>query len=521
MSALISCREVAELMASDRLFAVFDVRERGEYNECQIPNATSLPRSQIEFRITHLVPNSKIPIVVYDDADGRAPLAAKTLNQLGYSEVSILDGGLTAWRNDRRTTVSGVNVPSKAFGEKVHHERSIPDISVEELHRLLEERRDVRILDVRTPDEFGRFCIPGGVNIPGGDLILWAEELKQTNSPIVVNCAGRTRSIIGTAALRRLGLTNVRALRNGTMGWVLAGFELERKPARTTRPPAQESSAQALSLALRVASDEHIPWISGQALTGALAKDNDAVTYLIDVRSEREYESGHIDGSINVPGGQAVQRADDFIAVRNAQIAFISNVSARAIMAAYWYRQMGFPNVSVLRGGLRAWSESGETLVSGAPQHEPVGFETAKRRARLVDAQALERMLRDSSTLVLDVGASLEFESAHVPGAKWISRGWIELKLPQKFPDRTQPIVVTCPDGQQSIFAARALAEIGYTDVAVLDGGLRSYSIAGLLIDHGLGICLAPTNDVVLSPSIRGTKEDMQRYLDWELKLQQ
>jgi rhodanese-related sulfurtransferase len=477
MSALISCREVAELMASDRLFAVLDVRERGEYHDCQIPNATSLPRSQIEFRIKQLAPNGKIPIIVYDDADGRAPLAAKTLDQFGYSQVWILNGGLTAWRNEQRPTVSGVNVPSKAFGEKVHHERSIPDIS--------------------------------------------AEELKQTNSPIVVNCAGRTRSIIGTAVLRRLGLTNVRALRNGTMGWVLAGFELERKPARTTRPAAQESSAQALSLALRVARDEHIPWISGQALTGALAKDNDAVTYLIDVRSEREYESGHIDGSINVPGGQAVQRADDFIAVRNAQIAFISNVSARAIMAAYWYRQMGFPNVSVLRGGLRAWSESGETLVSGAPQHEPVGFETAKRRARLVDAQALERMLRDSSTLVLDVGASLEFESAHVPGAKWISRGWIELKLPQKFPDRTQPIVVTCPDGKQSIFAARALAEIGYTDVAVLDGGLRSYSIAGLLIDHGLGICLAPTNDVVLSPSIRGTKEDMQRYLDWELKLQQ
>src|SRR5258705_13288 len=112
MSALISCREVAELMASDRLFAVFDVRERGEYNECQIPNATSLPRSQIEFRITHLVPNSKIPIVVYDDADGRAPLAAKTLNQLGYSEVSILDGGLTAWRNDGRTTV---NVSARAI----------------------------------------------------------------------------------------------------------------------------------------------------------------------------------------------------------------------------------------------------------------------------------------------------------------------------------------------------------------------------------------------------------------------
>jgi len=41
MSTLISCQEVAELMSSAELYAIFDVRERGEYNECQIPNTTS------------------------------------------------------------------------------------------------------------------------------------------------------------------------------------------------------------------------------------------------------------------------------------------------------------------------------------------------------------------------------------------------------------------------------------------------------------------------------------------------
>ena len=60
---------------------------------------------------------------------------------------------------------------------------------------------------------------------------------QKRETEVIVNCAGRTRSIIGTAALRRLGLTNVRALENGTMGWVLAGFELETKPT-TEAPPA-------------------------------------------------------------------------------------------------------------------------------------------------------------------------------------------------------------------------------------------------------------------------------------------
>ena len=520
MSSFITCAEVADLMATDRLFAVFDVRERGEYNECQIPNTTSVPRSQMEFRIKQLVPNPNVPIVVYDDADGRAPLAAKTLNRLGYNQISILDGGLTSWRNEGRSIVSGVNVPSKAFGERVHHERNVPDMSAEELHRLQQEHEDIRILDVRTPEEYSRFCIPGGVNVAGGDLVLWTDELEASNATVVVNCAGRTRSIIGTAALRRLGLKNVRALKNGTMGWVLAGYELEKNPTRTAPPAPRGSRGKALSLALKVAAEENIPWISSQQLSRALASKTDGVLYLIDVRSERERESGYIGGSINVPGGQAVQRADDFVPVRNAQVVFISNESARAVMTAYWYRQMGFPKASVLRGGLRAWSESGETLVSEALQNESLGFAAAKRNARSIDARDLEHKLRDSSTLVLDVGTSLEFESAHLPGAKWISRGWIELKLPEKFPDRTQPIVVTCPDGQQSIFAARALAEIGYTDIAVLNGGVRAWSAAELPMEHGLETCLVPTNDVVLSPSIRGDKEDMQRYLDWELKLQ-
>jgi rhodanese-related sulfurtransferase len=215
-----------------------------------------------------------------------------------------------------------------------------------------------------------------------------------------------------------------------------------------------------------------------------------------------------------------VQRADDFIAVTNAQIIFISNESARAVMAAYWYRQMGLPNVSVLQSGLRGWSENGETLASGTLRDEPLGFEAAKREVRYIDAQSFARRLRDSAALILDVGTSLDFETMHVVGAKWISRGWIDIKLPELFPDRNQPIVLTCPDGRQSTLAARTLTEIGYTDVSVLDGGVQGWLAAGLPTNHGLGACLVQANDVVLSPSIRGTKEDMQRYLEWELNLE-
>jgi rhodanese-related sulfurtransferase len=506
-------------MASSQLYAVFDVRERGEFNECQIPHATSLPRSQIEFRIAALVPDRNIPVIVYDEGAARAPLAAATLLALGYQQVSILDGGLNAWQKNGRPVVSGVNVPSKAFGEKVQHERNVPELTPEELRRLQERSAELVILDMRTPEEFGRFCIPGGINVPGGDLILWADELKRRkDAAVVVNCAGRTRSIIGAAALRRLGLTNVRALRNGTMGWVLAGFELEHHPARPVPSAPPTSRANAAAAARRIAAEEGIPSITVQDLARLVGTKRD-MHYLLDVRSEAEYAAGHVAGSLNVPGGQAVQRADDFIAVRNAPIVFISQESARAVMAAYWYRQMGFPNVSVADGGISAWSKTAGELVVGAQEEEPLGFAAAKDAARRIGAAALKAGLGQGSMLILDVGSSVDFESAHVPGARWISRGWIESRLPEQLSERGQSIVVSCPDGRQSVFAAQTLAAMGYTNVQVLDGGVRAWSAQGFATEQGSTGCLVETNDVVLSPSIRGNKEEMQRYLDWEVNL--
>ena len=517
MIQTISCQAAAALMASDSLFAVFDVRERGEYNDCQIPNTTSLPRSQIEFRVAELAPSRAISIVLYDEGGKRAELAAQTFEQFGYEQVSILEGGLSAWQSEGRETVSGVNVPSKAFGERVHHDRNVPDLSPEELKVLLESQSELTIIDVRTPEEYGRFCIPGGMNVPGGDLILWAEELRQ-KPMVIVNCAGRTRSIVGAAALRRLGLTNVRALRNGTMGWVLAGFDLETKPGRRG-PAAPGSKAQSLATALNIAAQEQIASMTVGDLHRALENSSDQVSYFIDVRSEEEFVSGHVSGSINVPGGQAVQRADDFVPMRNAQIVFISNQSARAVMAAYWYRQMGFKNVFFLQGGLDAWIGGGRQLSTGASVAMALGFDAARRAARFIGSAQLHDLIEQSPLMLLDVSTSLEYESAHIRSARWISRGWIDIKLPESFADRALRIVLACADGRQSIFAAGQLARLGYADVSVLDGGSRAWSAAGFQTQSGLTDCLTPPNDVVLSPSIRGSKQDMLNYLNWELKL--
>ncbi len=82
------------------------------------------------------------------------------------------------------------------------------------------------MVDSRPFDEFQRVSIPSATNVPGAELVLRIRDIAPSpDTLVVVNCAGRTRSIIGAQSLINAGLPNkVVALRNGTMGCTLAGF---------------------------------------------------------------------------------------------------------------------------------------------------------------------------------------------------------------------------------------------------------------------------------------------------------
>ena len=180
-------------------------------------------------------------------AGQRWPLAR--LESLGYSNVSVLDRGINRWASLDLPTEWGVNVPSKDFGEKVEVVHHVPEIDATELHERIERGDKLVILDTRTPEEYRRFCIPGGRSVPGGELALRITDITADLDPdttVIVNCAGRTRSIIGTRVLQRMGRENVLGLKNGTSGWVLAGYELESGADRVDMPqPSAEGLAEA------------------------------------------------------------------------------------------------------------------------------------------------------------------------------------------------------------------------------------------------------------------------------------
>src|SRR5690606_18054832 len=147
-------------------------------------------------------------IVLVDDDDGLAIAATRLLHDHGYHNVAVLKGGQASWTLAGYPVYSGVFVPSKAFGEIVEHHYQTPHISARELNSW-REKNNVLILDSRTLEEFTRMSIPGARSCPGAELVARAYEHP---SPIVVNCAGRTRSIIGAQSLINAGRKDVWAL---------------------------------------------------------------------------------------------------------------------------------------------------------------------------------------------------------------------------------------------------------------------------------------------------------------------
>jgi rhodanese-related sulfurtransferase len=225
----VEARTLKAMLADGRELALIDVREELIFSQRHLLFARSVPLSRLELKFAALVPRRTTRIVLCDDADGLAERAADVLRRAGYTDVSALDGGVAAWAAAGFELFSGVNVPSKAFGEFVEHASTTPSIAADELDALIRGGTDMVVLDSRPFDEYHRVSIPTAVNVPGAELVLRIHDIAPSpETMVVVNCAGRTRSIIGAQSLINAGVPNkVVALRNGTMGWNLAGLTCE------------------------------------------------------------------------------------------------------------------------------------------------------------------------------------------------------------------------------------------------------------------------------------------------------
>ncbi len=511
--------ELDGLLADGGSRAFVDVSDGPEYNEAHIPGFSTVPRAEIEYRFQRLVPSTRTPVVLADVGGTRAELAARMVERMGYGDVSVLAGGVALWSLEEYPTEWGTNVPSKDFGEKVHVQEGLPELRADEIAERMESGERFVFLDARPPEEHRAVTVPGSRSVPGAELPLRIGELaSDPDVTVIVHCAGRTRSIIGASVLNRMGVPNVYEMTNGTPAWRMAGQELEYGSERVSLPdPSPESLAKAEAFADRIADEDGVRYLSIEELVRRMSEDEPA--YLIDVRTSEEFEDGHIPGFWWIPGGQVVQRSDDAVAVRDADIIFACDGRVRSAVTASWCRRMGFPNVYAVRGGTTAWAEAGRELASGPERREPFGYAEALGRCSMVSATRLHEELQGANgSRVIYVGASDRFAEAHVPGSTWVPRGDLEALIEGHVPDVSAPVVVTCADGVSSVLAADALAELGYRNVRVLEGGVRSWEAHGLPAEQGLTGVMSPPNDVVYSGTHRSIAAGIN-YLRWETEL--
>ncbi|MDH4249048.1 MAG: rhodanese-like domain-containing protein [Deltaproteobacteria bacterium] len=528
MTPTVTPAQLKAMERADREYALLDVRETGDFSQGHLFFAVSLPLGLLEVRLALLVPRRATPVVLCDGGEGLAQQAAASLTAWGYSQVSVLQGGVPAWAAAGFEVYSGVHVPSKAFGEVVEHACETPSLEPRELKALMDSGRDMVVLDSRPLSEYRVMSIPGAINVPGAELVYRARELAPNpETLVVVNCAGRTRSIIGAQSLRYAGLPNpVRALRNGTMGWHLAGLTLEHGQSRCApEPKTTLKAAQAASQ--QVARAAGVNTVSLNTLEEWLAASAERTTYLLDVRHPEEYEAGHLPQARPAPGGQLVQATDLYVATRNARLVLVDDTGVRARMTASWLRQMGWRDTHVLEGGLWGdWRTHAPQGASGLPRLErgpwkPEVLGTgATDNFSTLTPQELAGAMAEGAAAVLDLADSLTHKSGHIPGA-WFARR-LDLKTALSKLPKQGRVVMTSPDGLLACVAAPEAASVaGGRNIALLKGGTEAWRRAGLSLETGLPRAASEPRDVYLRPYERdsGVENAMKDYLSWEVDL--
>jgi rhodanese-related sulfurtransferase len=488
--------------------ALLDVREAGQFGEAHLLFATPLPYSRLEAEVMALIPRKAVRIVLCDAGDCViAERAGRRLFDCGYTDVAVLQGGTEGWAQAGYPLFAGVNVPSKLFGELVEHEYHTPRISARDLVEMKARGERFLLLDGRPLNEHHKMTIPGSTCCPNAELpYRIGSMVRDPHTTIVINCAGRTRSILGAQMLINFGVPNpVYALENGTQGWRLADLELEYGSARKypdavdeTALPAQQAAARALMarFAIKMARAPEVEnWL----------RDARRTTYLCDVRTPEEFAAGSLPGALHAPGGQLIQATDQWIGVRNSRIVLADGGEhVRAPVVASWLKQLGY-DAWVLQGGVRA------RLVV-PPAHRPALPEVAT-----IAPEALNDRLGAEPCALLDLGSSMQFRKRHIPGSRWSIRARIVADIGPA--DRT---VVLVADEAVARLAAIDLREAGIRELLRLAGGVEAWAAQGYRTEATPNA--PPDRECIdylffVHDRHAGNREAMKQYLAWETGL--
>ncbi|MFB4203019.1 rhodanese-like domain-containing protein [Arhodomonas sp. KWT2] len=462
----LSPRELKVRLDARETLALLDVREPGEFGLRHPFWAVPLPYSRFELDLPRLVPDSGVPLVIADEGGTTARLAVRRARALGYRRVFGLEGGLRAWRRAGYGEFAGVHVPSKAFGELVEMRRHTPMIDAAELAARIGDGERFHLFDARPPAEYRRMSIPGARCCPNVELPVRLESLvTDPDTPIVINCAGRTRGIIGAQTLIELGVPNpVYALRNGTMGWELAGRTRAHGAEDIVATDAPATPSPGLRARIRaLAADAGVSAVTAGDVTAWRAAGEPV--YCLDVRQPGDPAAAPLPGTVRAPGVELIQATEAWIAVPTARVVLADDDGVRAPLCAYWLRLMGLD--------ARVLPVAETALLPDAPVPAPL---PALARCEAVAAVAEDA--GGDGPPVLDLRGSAAHRHGHPPGARWLTRSRLGEFIPVLARERSG-VRLLADDPDRAALVAGDLADHGIDGVALIDGGLDAWAAAG------------------------------------------
>ncbi|HSF20934.1 MAG TPA: rhodanese-like domain-containing protein, partial [Burkholderiales bacterium] len=242
------------------------------------------------------------------------------------------------------------------------------------------------------------------------------------------------------------------------------------------------------------------------ATVRAWLHETSRTTYLCDVRTPEEFAAGSIPGAVHAPGGQLIQATDQWIGVRGSRIVLIDGgENVRAPVVASWLQQLGYESW-VLEDGIR----------SGL-----AGFPVTKPHLPAlpgIPGTQLKQALDAGRCCALDLGASMDFRKAHVPGSRWSTRSRVAADARKE----QGSIVLVAGDPDVARLAAVELFEAGFSDVKLLDGGLsgwtrEGYATVSSLADPPDAECV--DHLFFVHDRHAGNRDAMRQYLAWETGL--
>lgn len=519
--------------------AFLDVSEEGEYGLGHPLWSVNLPYSRLELLIQPLVPRRNTPLILLDHGHDLAEPAARRLQALGYSNIQLLEGGVTAWQAAGFELFKGLYSAGKAFGELLEHTYQTPGISAATLKQWQDQQKPLVLLDPRSFAEHAARHLPQAISCPGEELLYRFRDLVPDDTiPVVVACGGRTRGILGAQTLRQAGIRNpVHYLEDGNHGWQLAGYALtQATPIRQEGLPSTAARQTGQALSQQLARQSGIRALDHLTLQQWLA-ESARTTYLLDVRSAAEYAAGHLASARSAPGGQLLQASDRWIATLGARIVLVDDDGIRATQIACWLQALGWPVWTFNQSGVAS-------LIRQNPPDNPAHpTDTTRTAGQQADKaaeinaqiqplplavpqlapQAAWQALQQGQALAISLDNSSDYLQLHPPGSHWVSRARLHPLL-----DRLNPatqLLLFSADGHQASLAALDLNEaLGQpTRAWVVAGGLNAWHAAGLPLTSAPEQALAPEQRIDLLYWVKdrrqGDQQAMRDYLAWEKQL--